>query len=186
MKEFKSSPDPFAGADAAAAGDDARYAVVASRWNDGVVSKLLAGAESAFEALGIGAERREVFRVPGAFELPVACAVAARSGRFDAVVGLGVVIKGDTEHDRYINASVAEAFQAIGVETGVPVLFGVLTVNDTEQALARAGGEHGNKGDEAVRAAVETVATLGAIQAGPARESKKKAAGGDSEIALTV
>ncbi|MEM7811420.1 MAG: 6,7-dimethyl-8-ribityllumazine synthase [Planctomycetota bacterium] len=165
MDEIKAPPERLAEADTATDGD-MRFAVVAARWNEAVISKLLAGAETAFADLGIPGDRVETFRVPGSFELPVACAAAARAGRFDGVVGLGVVIKGDTEHDRYINASVAEAFQQISVETGVPVLFGVLTVNDEAQALARAGGSHGNKGDEAVRAAVETVATLRAIGGG--------------------
>jgi 6,7-dimethyl-8-ribityllumazine synthase len=84
----------------------------------------------------------------------------AKSGRYDAVICLGVVIRGDTDHDRYINMSVAQALQAIGCETGVPTLFGVLTCNTAEQAAERAGGRHGNKGEEAAAAAIEMVQLL--------------------------
>lgn len=102
-------------------------------------------------------DRMTVARVPGTFELPVVASRLAKSGRYDAVICLGAVIRGDTDHDRYINMSVAQALQTIGCETGVPTLFGVLTCNTVEQAEERAGGRHGNKGEEAASAAIEMV-----------------------------
>jgi 6,7-dimethyl-8-ribityllumazine synthase len=100
-------------------------------------------------------DRITVAKVPGAFELPGVASRLARSGRFAAVVCLGAVVKGDTDHDRYINDSVANALQALSCSTGVPVLFGVLTCNTHQQALDRAGGKDGNKGTEAAAAAIE-------------------------------
>lgn len=142
-----------------------RFAIVASRYNGDVMTRLLDGAEAEFLRCKGAREHLAVVRVPGAFELPVACAAAARSGEYDAVVALGCLIKGETDHDRVIADAVANGLVSISLETGVPVLFGVLTVNSMEQALARAGGEAGNKGAEAVAAAIESVQALRAIAA---------------------
>ena len=131
-----------------------------ARWNAEVTDRLLEGAVATLREAGVTEDRIVAVRVPGAFELPVVAARLARSGRFDAVICLGAVIKGDTDHDRYINDSVAHALQAIGIETGVPALFGVLTCNDQQQALDRAGGKAGNKGAEAAAAAIETAVGL--------------------------
>jgi 6,7-dimethyl-8-ribityllumazine synthase len=98
-----------------------------------------------------------VVRVPGAFELPQACLVLARTGRFDAVVALGCVIRGETPHDRYISQAVAQGLMRVGLDTGVPAIFGVLTTLNDRQALARAGGSHGNKGRDAALAALQMV-----------------------------
>ena len=137
-----------------------RFAIVCARWNAEVTDRLLEGAIETFRAAGVEGERVVAVRVPGAFELPVAASRLAKSGRFDAVACLGAVIKGDTDHDRYINESVAHALQAIGIETGVPAIFGLLTCNDQQQAVDRAGGRMGNKGAEAASAAIEMAILL--------------------------
>lgn len=134
---------------------DSRFAVVCARWNADITDRLLEGAVATLRQSGVTEDRIAVARVPGAFELPVTAARLAKTGRFDAVICLGAVIKGDTEHDRYINESVANALQAIGCETGVPALFGVLTCNTPQQAADRADGPAGNKGSEAAAAAIE-------------------------------
>ena len=141
-----------------------RFAVAVAQWNTLITERLLEGAVSTLRRLGADEDALTVARVPGTFELPAVCHALADGGGFDAVIGLGCVIKGETEHDRYINASVATSFQATARQTGVPVLFGVLTVNSLEQALQRAGGKAGNKGAEAATAAVETAGLLRSIR----------------------
>ena len=143
-----------------------RYAVAVARWNPLITDALLSGALGTLRRLGADEDALTVVRVPGTFELGVACDRLAKTGRFDAVLGLGCVIKGETEHDRFINASVAASLQATGRETGVPALFGVVTVNDLTQALQRAGGKAGNKGAETAAAAVELAAALRSIADG--------------------
>lgn len=131
-----------------------RFAIVASRWNDAIVSRLIEGALTELQADG-GAV--ELFRVPGAFEIPLCAQKAAESGRFDAVICLGVIIRGDTPHFDYIAASAARGISEAGLRTGVPLLFGVITADNVEQANERsASGKH-NKGYEAALAAVEVV-----------------------------
>lgn len=137
-----------------------RFAVVCARWNADVTDSLLEGAVATLREAGVTEERVTAVRVPGAFELPVAAARLAKSGRYEAVICLGAVVKGDTDHDRYINESVAHALQTIGLDTGVPALFGVLTCNNMQQALDRAGGPGGNKGAEAAAAAIEMANVL--------------------------
>ena len=134
-----------------------RFAVVCAKWNSGVTDRLLEAAVETLKKADVSDDRIVVARVPGTFELPVVASRLAKSGRYDSVICLGAVIRGDTDHDRYINKSVAQALQAISCETGVPVLFGVLTCNTSEQAEERAGGRHGNKGEEAASAAIEMV-----------------------------
>jgi 6,7-dimethyl-8-ribityllumazine synthase len=137
-----------------------RFAIVCAKWNHTITDRMLDAAVETLKRADVGDERITVARVPGTFELPVIASRLAKSGRYDAVICLGVVIRGDTDHDRYINMSVAQALQAIGCETGVPMLFGVLTCNTAEQAEERAGGRHGNKGAEAAAAAIEMVQLL--------------------------
>lgn len=137
-----------------------RFAIVCAKWNHAITDRLLAAAIATLTKAGVGDERIKIARVPGTFELPVVASRLAKSGRYDAVICLGAVIRGDTDHDRYINSSVAQALQAIGCETGVPALFGVLTCNTVEQAEERAGGRHGNKGKEAAAAAIEMARLL--------------------------
>ncbi|MFG0334249.1 MAG: 6,7-dimethyl-8-ribityllumazine synthase [Maioricimonas sp. JB049] len=132
-----------------------RYAVVVSRFNDDITGKLHVGAVDTLRERG--AEESQVFTawVPGAYELPIVAERLARSGQYAAVICLGAVIQGDTDHDKYINSAVADALMRTGQETGVPVLFGVLTCHTMDQALDRAGGKAGNKGSEAALAAIE-------------------------------
>ena len=135
----------------------ARIAVIAARFNDAVVSRLLEGALDTLARHGLSRDETLVVRVPGAFELPLAARWVARSAEADAVVALGAVIRGDTPHFDYVCAEAARGVQAASVETGIPVIFAVLTCDDRAQADARAGGAHGNKGVEAALAALEMV-----------------------------
>jgi 6,7-dimethyl-8-ribityllumazine synthase len=143
-----------------------RYAVIAATFNEMVVRRLLDGALACFQALGVEDDRLEVVWVPGAFELPLAARTAARSGRFDAVVCLGAVIRGETGHYDLVAGEAARGIQATGLETGIPVLFGVLTTETLDQALDRAGGVHGNKGWDAALAATQMVKALDDIRSG--------------------
>ena len=135
--------------------EDARFAVVWSRFNLHVVSKLLDGARACFEEHGVAPEAIYVVEVPGAWELPYAAKKLASSGRFDAVVALGAVIRGGTPHFEYVSEGTALGLGRASLDTGVPVIFGVLTTDDDAQADARAGGDHGNKGRDAARTAIE-------------------------------
>jgi 6,7-dimethyl-8-ribityllumazine synthase len=143
-----------------------RYAVIAAAFNDMVVRPLLDGALACFRAHGVEDDCLEVVWVPGAFELPLAAKTAATSGRFDAVVCLGAVIRGGTTHYELIAGEAARGIQSAALETGVPVLFGVLTTETLEQAMDRAGGAHGNKGWDAALAATQMVDALDALRSG--------------------
>ena len=136
------------------AGEDLSVAVVVSRFNTVITERLLAGALEGLTELGVPAERIEVAWVPGSFELPFAADRFARGGRFDAVVCLGCVIKGETDHNEYINHQTAMSLGEVSRTTGVPAIFGVVTTNSLEQALARAEEGTANKGYEAAVAAV--------------------------------
>ncbi len=135
-----------------------RIAILRSAFNAGVVDGLLAGARAALEEMGASAVTIE--EVPGAFELPLASRAAALSGRFDAIVALGAVIRGETDHYEHIAREAASGLAAVARETGIPVGFGVLTVSDEAQAGARSAPGTGNKGAEAARAAVAMVHVL--------------------------
>jgi 6,7-dimethyl-8-ribityllumazine synthase len=132
-----------------------RFAIVASRWNDFLTSRLLEGALDALERLGVKDKAVTVYRVPGAFEIPLAALKAAETRRFDAVVCLGTIIRGQTPHFEYIAGEVARGITQAGMQTGVPVVFGIVTADTLEQAIDRAGVKLGNKGFEAATAAVE-------------------------------
>jgi len=132
-----------------------RFAVVVSKYNDFVTDRLQAGALAALSAAGAAADDVTVVRVPGAFEIPLAAQHAGESGRFDAVVCLGCVIRGETPHFEYISSAVAHAVAEAAAATGIPMAFGVLTTNSVEEALARAGDGPANKGHEAAVAAIE-------------------------------
>lgn len=136
-------------------GQGRRIAIVVSRFNDFVTSRLLAGGMSALQAAGVSSEDITVIHVPGAFEIPLAAQHAAESDRFDAVVCLGCLIRGETPHFDYISSAVSQGLTAAAAATGVPLAFGVLTTNSAEQALARAGEGPSNKGHEAAVAALE-------------------------------
>ncbi|MEM0983099.1 MAG: 6,7-dimethyl-8-ribityllumazine synthase [Planctomycetota bacterium] len=138
-------------------------AVIVSRYNDAVTGPMRAGAIEAYAEAGHDAASLAVLDAPGAFELAPLSAAAARSGLYEGVLVLGCVIKGQTDHDKYINAAVADTVARIGAETGVPIAFGLLTVNTIEQALARSGGDKGNKGAEAMQALLDAVGAVRAI-----------------------
>ncbi len=135
--------------------DDARFAIVWSRFNQAVVRKLVDGAVACFTELGADPEALYVVEVPGAWELPYAARQIAASGKFDAVVALGAVIRGGTPHFDYVSEGTALGLGRVSLDTGVPVVFGVLTTDDEAQAFDRAGGAHGNKGRDAALTAVE-------------------------------
>jgi 6,7-dimethyl-8-ribityllumazine synthase len=132
-----------------------RIAIVVARFNDFVTERLRSGALAALAAAGVRDTDITIVRVPGAFELPIAAQHAAESARFDAIVCLGCVIRGETPHFEYICSAVAGGLTAAAASTGVPMAFGVLTTNSAEEAVARAGDGPGNKGYEAAVAALE-------------------------------
>jgi 6,7-dimethyl-8-ribityllumazine synthase len=134
-----------------------RFAIVASRWNDSLVSRLVDGALEALKEALVADEAIQIYRVPGSFELPLCALKAAGSGKFDVVICLGVVIRGETPHFDFVAAEAARGISEVGLKTGVPAMFGVITANNVEQANARAGTKHDNKGYEAALAAVEVV-----------------------------
>ena len=134
-----------------------RFAIVASRWNDSLVSRLVEGALDALKELSADKENIEIFRVPGSFEIPLCALKAAESGKFDAVICLGVIIRGQTPHFEYIAGEVARGIGEATLKTGVPLLFGVITAENVDQAIDRAGVKLSNKGFEAAAAAVELV-----------------------------
>ena len=134
---------------------DLRIALVASRFNAPVVERLVAGAVEALAAQGADPASLELVRVPGAFDLPAVVRRLAESGRCDAIVALGAVIRGDTPHFDYVAGECAAGLARVASETGVPVAFGVLTTDTEEQAFERAGGSEGNRGADAARVAVE-------------------------------
>ncbi len=126
-----------------------RFAIVVSRFNPSITDGLLNGAVETLRAHGVADEQIDVARVPGAFEIPTVAERMAASGRYAAVLCLGAVIRGETTHDQHINRAVSTALAEIGVRHGLPVLFGVLTCNTLEQAIARSGGQAGTKGKDA-------------------------------------
>ena len=134
-----------------------RFAIVSSRWNDFLTARLVEGALDALERLGAGEGSVEHFRVPGSFEIPLMALRVAESERFDAVICLGVVIRGQTPHFEYVAGEVTKGVAQAAMETGVPVLYGIVTADTLEQAIDRAGVKAGNKGFEAAMSAVELV-----------------------------
>ncbi|VAX41128.1 6,7-dimethyl-8-ribityllumazine synthase [hydrothermal vent metagenome] len=139
---------------------EGEFAIVVSRFNDLVTKKLLEGAIDAFRQHGVSENRVTVAWVPGAYEIPVVAKRLAQTNCYAAVVCLGAVIQGETTHHEYINMPMSASLMNIGQETGIPVLFGILTCQTLEQALNRAGGKVGNKGCDAALAAIETVNVL--------------------------
>lgn len=132
-----------------------RVCIVVARWNEFVTRTLLAGAVDTLRERGLAPDDVTTAWVPGAFEVPTAAKWAAASGNFDAVICLGAVIRGETAHFEYVAGGAAEGIAAVARETCVPVIFGVLTVESVEQAMARAGGKDGHKGSEAALAAIQ-------------------------------
>jgi 6,7-dimethyl-8-ribityllumazine synthase len=143
-----------------------RVLILGSEFNALVVDGLVAGARKALREMGAAPGRVEVVAVPGAFELPPAAAAAARSGRYDAIVALGAVIRGDTDHYEHVAREVSTGLAVVARETGVPLGFGVLTVREESQALARSAPGPHNKGAEAARAAVAMVEVMRRLEPG--------------------
>lgn len=145
--------------------DDLKVAIVVARFNANITEKLLEGSQAAWKNCGGEVSRLEVVRVPGAFELPIAAQALARTQNYDAVVCLGCVIRGDTDHYNYVCDQAASGIMRVGLDLGLPVIFGVLTTDTLQQAEDRAGGKDGNKGADAIWAAIETANLLERIAA---------------------
>ncbi len=138
----------------------ARFAIIASRWNARITEVLVAGARQSLAGNGVGEDAIDVVRVPGAWEIPLVAARLAAAGKHAAIITLGCVIRGDTRHYEHVADLCAQGLMRVALDTGVPVLNGVLAVEKVEDAQARAGGSHGNKGEEAALAALEMVNLL--------------------------
>jgi 6,7-dimethyl-8-ribityllumazine synthase len=151
---MKDSPTPLV-IEGVLKANDLRIAIVASRWNDLIVTRLIGGAQDALIRLGASAANLTLIRVPGSFEIPLAAKKIAESGKCDAIVCVGAVIRGETPHFDYIAAEVTKGMGAVSLETGVPIAYGIITADTVEQAINRAGVKAGNKGFEAAMAAVE-------------------------------
>lgn len=136
---------------------DARFVIVASRFNAFIVDRLIEGALDALSRHGVGEDRVTVVRAPGSWELPLLCSRIAKSGKADAVIALGAVIRGGTPHFDYVAAEAAKGIATASATSGVPIAFGVLTTDSIEQAIERAGTKMGNKGFEAAMTAIEMV-----------------------------
>ena len=137
-----------------------KFAIVAARFNQLIVDRLVAGAVDAFTRHGVADESLDLVWVPGSFELPSVATKLASSGHYAAVICLGCVIQGETDHYDYVCSQTASGIAQASMETGVPVIFGVLTCGTLEQAMNRAGGKSGNKGTDAALAAIEMVSLL--------------------------
>lgn len=152
-----------------------RFAIVAARWNDFLTSKLIDGALDALERLGAEENAVEIFKVPGSFELPLTCLKVANSGKFHAVICIGTVIRGETPHFEYVAGEATKGIAQASMQTGVPVLFGIITADTLEQAINRTGVKAGNKGFEAAMSAVELVNLYSSMDGGKDTSKGKKA-----------
>ncbi|HEY8462806.1 MAG TPA: 6,7-dimethyl-8-ribityllumazine synthase [Bacillota bacterium] len=144
-------------------GEKGNFAIVVSRFNHFITEHLLSGAEDTLQRHGIAPEQITAVWVPGAFEIPLIAKQLAKSGQYQAVICLGAVIRGATPHFDYVAAEVSKGVATVGLETGIPVIFGILTTDTIEQAIERAGSKAGNKGSEAALAALEMVDLLSQI-----------------------
>ena len=140
-----------------------KVGIVAARFNEFIVSRLIGGCEDVLLRHGVKGEDIDLAWVPGAFEIPLIAKKMAESGRYDAVIALGAVIRGSTSHYDYVCAEVSKGIAAVSLESGVPVLFGVLTTDTIEQAIERAGAKAGNKGADCAQGAVEMVNLIRAL-----------------------
>jgi 6,7-dimethyl-8-ribityllumazine synthase len=141
----------------------ARFGIVAARFNEFIVDRLVDGALDALRRHGVADEHVSLVRVPGAFEIPVACRQLAQSRKVDAIIALGCVIRGATAHFEYVSSAATSGCSQVATSTGVPVIFGVLTTDSIEQAIERAGTKAGNKGAESAVAAIEMASVLRAL-----------------------
>ena len=138
-------------------GSGKKFAIVASRFNEFIVNKLISGAQDGLVRHGVEDDDITLAWVPGAFEIPLIAKKLAKSGRYDAVICLGAVIRGSTSHYDYVCAEVSKGVAAVGLDTEIPVIFGILTTDNIEQAIERAGTKAGNKGYDAAVSAIEMV-----------------------------
>jgi 6,7-dimethyl-8-ribityllumazine synthase len=141
-----------------------RFGIIVARFNDFISSRLVDGAMDALLRHGAAEENVSVIKVPGAFEIPLVAKKLANSGQCDAVICLGAVIRGATPHFDYVAAEVSKGVASVGLESGVPVIFGVITTDNLEQAIERAGSKSGNKGYEGAVAAIEMVNLFRALE----------------------
>ncbi|MCR5266847.1 MAG: 6,7-dimethyl-8-ribityllumazine synthase [Cyanobacteria bacterium RUI128] len=140
-----------------------KFCIILARFNDFIGGKLLEGAVDELQRHGVDNEDIDVVRVPGAFEIPVVAKKCAKSGTYSAIITLGAVIKGSTSHYDYVCAEVSKGVASVSLETEVPVIFGVLTTDNIEQAIERAGTKAGNKGADAAKSAIEMANLMKAI-----------------------
>ncbi|ORU89528.1 MAG: 6,7-dimethyl-8-ribityllumazine synthase [Cycloclasticus sp. symbiont of Poecilosclerida sp. M] len=141
-------------------GRDGRYCLLVARFNSFIVEQLESGALDTLVRHGVGRQNIDIVRVPGAFEMPLAAQKIAAKNEYDAIVGLGAVIRGGTPHFEYVSGEVTEGLATVSLQAGLPIAFGVLTVDSIEQAIERAGTKAGNKGAEAALSAIEMVDLL--------------------------
>ena len=146
-------------------GNGMKIGIVAARFNEFIVSKLIGGAEDALVRHGVDMDQVDLAWVPGAFEIPLIASKMAKSGNYDAVICLGAVIRGATSHYDYVCNEVSKGIASVSLETGVPVLFGVLTTENIEQAIERAGTKAGNKGYDCALSAIEMVNLIKELEA---------------------
>ncbi len=132
-----------------------KFCIIVSRFNEFISSKLLSGAVDELKRHGTNDNNIDIILVPGAFEIPLIAKRAAKTGKYDAVIALGAVIKGSTSHYDYVCAEVSKGIASVGLETSIPIIFGVLTCDNIEQAIERAGTKAGNKGADAAKSAIE-------------------------------
>jgi 6,7-dimethyl-8-ribityllumazine synthase len=143
-----------------------RMAIVAARFNEAITLRLVEGARASLESHGVDPDSITEVWVPGAFELPLVAHRLGVSGEVDAVICLGAVIRGETDHYTHVATQCAAGLQRAQLDTGVPVVFGVLTTDTSEEAMDRAGGRHGNKGEEAAETAMQMVDVIGHLSKG--------------------
>ena len=140
-----------------------KFCIVVSRFNEFITNKLVSGALDELKRHGVADNNIDIVWCPGAFEIPLIAKKCARTGKYAAVITLGAVIKGSTSHYDYVCAEVSKGVASVGLETGIPVIFGVLTTDNIEQAIERAGTKSGNKGSDAAKSAIEMVSLVSKI-----------------------
>ncbi len=145
-------------------GNGLRIAIVVSRWNELITNRLLDGARDALRRHGVAEEHIDIAWVPGSFEIPLVCRRLAERGRYDAIIALGAVIRGATSHYEHVASAVSSGIAQVSLQTGVPCIFGVITTENIEQAIERAGTKAGNKGFEAAIAAIEMATLLRSLK----------------------
>lgn len=140
-----------------------KFCIVVARFNDFIGSRLVDGAIDELKRHGVAEDNIDIVKVPGSFEIPLATQKVAKSGKYHAIITLGAIIRGATAHFDYVSAELSKGIAQVSLQTGIPVIFGVLTTDNIEQAIERAGTKAGNKGSEAAKAAIEMVNLLKVI-----------------------